>query len=69
MPVRLTIEAIYLLRQLMEKYRDKYLHMIFINLEKTYDRVPREINQWVLGIENGSQIDILTKLRMCMMKR
>ena len=33
---RLTIEAIFLIRQVMERYREKKkdLHMIFIDLEK-----------------------------------
>ena len=42
---RSTTEAIYLLRRLMRMYRDRKvdLHMVFIDLEETYDRVLCEV--------------------------
>jgi hypothetical protein len=45
MPRRSTMDAIFLIRQLMERCREqkKDMHMIFIDLEKTYAKVPRNV--------------------------
>jgi Reverse transcriptase (RNA-dependent DNA polymerase) len=46
---RSTMEAIFLIRQLMERHREqKDLHIIFIDLEKVYDKIPRNIMWWTL---------------------
>ncbi|XP_071688217.1 uncharacterized protein [Rutidosis leptorrhynchoides] len=45
MPGRSSIEAIHIIKNLMEKYREKQknLHMAFLDLKKAYECVPREL--------------------------
>nr|GEX41040.1 retrovirus-related Pol polyprotein LINE-1 [Tanacetum cinerariifolium] len=54
MPGRSTTEAIHLLRSLMENYRERQrdLHMAFLDLEKAYDSVPREL-VWKILLDKG----------------
>ena len=42
---RSTTDAIFIVRQLQEKYlaKNKELWMDFVDLEKAFDRVPREV--------------------------
>ena len=64
MSERSTIEAIHLLRQLIERERKRNLHMVFIDLEKAYDKVPREVLWWTLMKKGVSikYIDIIKDL-------
>ncbi|GJV09945.1 retrovirus-related pol polyprotein LINE-1 [Tanacetum coccineum] len=64
MPGRSTIEAIHLLRNLMEKYRERQrdLHMAFLDLEKAYDSVPRELI-WRTLIDKGTPRRYLRVIR------
>ena len=47
---RSTTEAIYLLRQLIERFRERKrnLHKFFIDLEKAYEKVSRKVLWWTL---------------------
>jgi hypothetical protein len=49
-PGRSTIETIFLIRQFMERHQEQKndLHMIVINLEKAYNKIPRNIMWWAL---------------------
>ena len=46
-----TTDAIFIVRQLQEKYiagANKQLYFAFIDLEKAFDRVPRKVLWWAL---------------------
>jgi hypothetical protein len=49
MPKKSNMDDIFLIRQMMEQYREqKDLHIVFIDLEKTYDKIPRNVTWWIL---------------------
>ena len=49
MPEKGTTDAIFIMRQVQEKHqakKKKKLYYVFMDLEKTFDRVPREVVRW-----------------------
>ena len=65
MPGRGTIDAIFVARQIQEKYMDKkkLLFFGFVDLEKAFDRVPREVVSWSLrkmGVEEWLVRTVMT---------
>ena len=49
-PGKGTTDAIFILRQLQEKFlsKGKKLYFAFVDLEKAFDRVPRKVLWWAL---------------------
>ena len=51
MPGKGTTDAIFIMRQVQEKHQAKknMLYYTFVDQEKSFDRVPREVVRWALG--------------------
>ena len=49
-PGKGTVDAIFMVRQLQKKFLEKRkdLFFAFVDLEKAFDRVPREVDRWAL---------------------
>ena len=67
MPGRGTTDAIFTARQLQEKYlgKKKDLYFAFVDLEKAFDRVPREVTRWALrqvGVEELVSADSISNV-------
>ena len=73
---RSTTDTIFIVRQLQEKYlaKNKDLWMAFVDLEKAFDRVPREVvwwalrylgvDEWIVSVIKAMYEDASTKVRM-----
>ena len=48
--VKGTTDAIFIVRQIMEKHlaKKKNMHLTFVDLEKEFDSVPREVRRWAM---------------------
>jgi len=60
-----TIDAIFIVRQMQEKFRakGKKLYFGFVDLEKAFDRVPREVIRWAmrkLGVEEWLVLAVIS---------
>ena len=69
-------DAIFIVRQLQEKYlgRNKELWMAFVDLEKAFDRVHREVvwwtrrylgvDKWIVSVIRAMYEDATTKVKL-----
>jgi hypothetical protein len=58
------METIFLIRQLMKRCRQqkKDMHMIFIDLKKAYDKVPRNVMWWALHKVSSKYITLINDM-------
>ena len=50
MPGRGTTDALFVVQRMQEEYRDnkKELYMCFVDIEKAFDRLPRNVVEWAI---------------------
>lgn len=68
---RSTIETIYLLREIIEKYWNgrRDIHMVFIDLEQMYDWILRDVlSKFLHWKRNGWVLHISKQFKMCMVE-
>ena len=75
-PGRGTKNAIFIIRQLQEKYLavNKPLYLAFVDLEKAFDRVPRKViwwamrklgvDEWAIRVVQGMYKDAKSRVRI-----
>ena len=58
MPGKETVDAIFAVRRVQEKYqkKDKKLYMCFVEMEKAFDRVPRKVMELAMRKKGLSKV-------------
>ena len=58
MPGNKTVDAIFIVRRMQEEYqkKDKKLYMCFVDMEKSFDRMPRKVIEWTLRKKGLSEV-------------
>ena len=58
MPGKRTVDAIFIVRRMKEEYqkKDKKLYMCFVDMKKTFDRVPRKVMEWAMKKKSLSEV-------------
>ena len=58
MPRKGTVNAIFIVRRMQEKYqkKDKKLYMCFVGMEKAFDRVPRKVMEQAMRKKGLSEV-------------
>ena len=76
MPGRGTTDAIFIVRQLQEKFlaKNKNLYLAFVDLEMAFDRVPRQIlwramrklgiDEWIIQLVQAMYCEVKSKVRV-----
>ena len=57
MPRKGKVDAIFIMRRMQEEYqKDKELYMCFVDMEKTFDNMPRRVMEWAMRKKGLSEV-------------
>ena len=66
MPRKGTVDAIFIVSRMQKEYqkKGKKLQMCFVDMEKTFDRVPRKVMKWAM--RKKGLLEVMVRAVMCL---
>ena len=67
MPGKVTIDAVFILRRIHEEYlaKQKKLYMCFVDLKKSFHRVPRKVVIWAMRKKGIQEALLRAVMSLC----
>ena len=66
MPGKGTVDAVFIVRRMQEEYqKDNKLYISFVDMEKTFDGVPKKVMKWAMRKKCLSEVMVQAVMSLC----